>query len=290
MVVAHAPSRPAGLSAGAPGVPATHALQVPLLEPTGLAALAELARDRALFAFDFDGTLAGIRARPSEVRVAPALARRMAALARARPVAIVTGRRIADVRARLGFEPAFVVGNHGAEDDTDPEGGERIARALEPLRVAITARELELEVAGVLVEDKRQSIAMHFRNASDRGGASALIEEVLELRGPDVQVFGGKLVYNAVAVGAPDKAHAVQRLLARAGARTAFFAGDDLNDEPVFECAEPGWVTVRVGREHRPSQARFSLESPRTMVGVIDHLLSCMEEASWTTARSEPPG
>jgi trehalose 6-phosphate phosphatase len=200
----------------------------------------------------------------------------MAALARARPVAIVTGRRIADVRSRLGFEPAFIVGNHGAEDDTDPAGSERIAQALEAVRTAIAARALELEVAGVLVEDKRQSIALHSRNAPDRSGASALIEEVLEQRGPGVQVFGGKLVYNAVALGAPDKAHAVQRLLARAGASTAFFAGDVLNDEPVFECAEPGWVTVRVGREHRPSRARFSLESPRTMVGVIDHLLACL--------------
>ena len=246
------------------------------MEPPGLAALAALAREQALFAFDFDGTLAGIRARPSQVRVAPALATRMAALARARPVAIVTGRRISDVRARLGFEPAFIVGNHGAEDDGDPAGSERIVRTLDPLRAAISARELELDVAGVLVEDKHQSIALHFRNAPDRAGASALIEEVLELRGPDVQVFGGKLVYNAVAAGAPDKAHAVQRLLARSGASTAFFAGDDINDEPVFECAEPGWVTVRVGREHRPSRARFSLESPRTMPGVIDHVLAAI--------------
>ena len=274
MVIEHSPPGLAGsVEATRPGpLPC----QVPLLEAAGLAALAALARERALFAFDFDGTLAGIRARPGEVRVAPALARRMAALARARPVAIVTGRRIGDVRTRLGFEPAFIVGNHGAEDETDPAGSERLATALETLRAVIMSRELELEVAGVLVEDKRQSIALHFRNAPDRSGASALIEEVLDLRGPEVQVFGGKLVYNAVADGAPDKAHAVQRLLVRAGAKTAFFAGDDINDEPVFECAEPGWVTVRVGREHRPSRARFSLESPRTMPGVIDHVLASL--------------
>ena len=271
MVVEHAPHDLTPASA-----PAPCARQIPLLESLGLAALAALARERALFAFDFDGTLAGIRARPSEVRVAPALAKRLAALARARPVAIVTGRRIGDVRARLGFEPAYIVGNHGAEDDTDPAGAERIARALDPLREAIGGRELELEIAGVLVEDKRQSIALHFRNAPDRGGASALIEEVLERRGPGVQVFGGKLVYNAIAEGAPDKAHAVQRLLVRAGATTAFFAGDDVNDEPVFECAESGWVTVRVGREHRASRARFCLESPRTMPGVIDHVLASL--------------
>jgi trehalose 6-phosphate phosphatase len=251
-----------------------HLPQQPLLEAVGLEALEALMRARALFAFDFDGTLAGIRAHPHEVRVAPALAVRLEALARTRPVAIVTGRSIGDVRARLGFEPAWIVGNHGAEDDADFAGAQRAALVLEPLRDALAARGRELADAGVLVEDKRQSIALHFRNAHDRATACALIEDVLDARGPDVQVFGGKLVFNAIAAGAPDKAHAVRALLARAGATTAFFAGDDINDEPVFEAAEPDWVTVRVGREHRHSRARFCLESPKAMPGAIDRILA----------------
>jgi trehalose 6-phosphate phosphatase len=264
----------------APAVQPHHpSQQQPLLEDAGLAALAALMRERALFAFDFDGTLAGIRARPEEVRVAAALSTRLATLARARPVAIVTGRRIGDVRARLGFEPAYIVGNHGAEDDADPAGAERVAMVLEPLRDALAARGRQLADAGVQVEDKRQSIALHFRNAADRGLARALIEDVLDARGPDVEVFGGKLVFNAIAAGAPDKAHAVRALLARSGATTAFFAGDDINDEPVFEAAEPGWVTVRVGREHRPSRARFYLESPRAMPAAIDRLLALLEQS-----------
>jgi trehalose 6-phosphate phosphatase len=253
--------------------------QAPLLGEAGLAALAALVRGKALFAFDFDGTLAGIRSLPHEVRVAPSLARRLAALAQARPVAIVTGRRICDVRERLGFVPAWIVGNHGAEDDADPAGAARCAQVLEPLRAVIAARAGDLARAGVMIEDKRQSIALHYRNADDRAHARVLIEDVLAGLGADVSVFGGKLVYNAIAADAPDKADAVRGLLARAGAAHAFFAGDDINDEPVFAAAEPGWVTVRLGHEHRPSHARFCLEGPHAMPDAIDRILELVAQA-----------
>jgi len=221
----------------------------PLLGPQGLAALAALARAPALFAFDFDGTLAPIRPRPDDVQVSTTIALRLEKLARARPVAIVTGRQIADVRERLGFTPAWIIGNHGAEDDG-------------------------LAAAGVLVEDKGQSLALHFRTAPDRAAASALIEEVLAGFTATLHVFGGKLVYNAVAADAPDKAVAVQRLIARTGAHAAFFAGDDVNDEPVFAAARPDWVTVRIGCERRESAAFYCVDGPHEMAGVLDRILA----------------
>src|SRR3954470_5318292 len=101
--------------------PPTPAPLRPLLGPQGLAALAELARVPALFAFDFDGTLAPIRPRPDDVHVSATIALRLERLARLRPVAIVTGRRVDDVRGRLGFTPAWIIGNHGAQDEGDPD-------------------------------------------------------------------------------------------------------------------------------------------------------------------------
>jgi trehalose 6-phosphate phosphatase len=56
-----------------------------------------------------------------------------------------------------------------------------------------------------------------------------------------------------------------------------FFAGDDLNDEPVFESALPGWATVKVGPE-RPSSARFSLAN-RAQIGMV---VDCILEALTT--------
>ena len=246
----------------------------PLLGQQGLAALTTLVRSPALFAFDFDGTLAPIRPRPDDVQVSATIALRLDKLARVRPVAIVTGRRIADVRERLGFVPSWIVGNHGAEDDGDPDAAARAHDALDALRERLRARAQGLSGAGVAIEDKGQSLALHFRTAPDREAASALIEDVLAGFTASLHVFGGKLVYNAVAADAPDKAVAVQRLIARAGVQTAFFAGDDVNDEPVFAAAQPGWVTVRIGCERRASAARFCIDGPHEMAGVLDRILT----------------
>lgn len=252
----------------------------PLLGPQGLAALADLARSPALFAFDFDGTLAPIRPRPEEVQVSATIALRLDKLARVRPVAIVTGRRIADVRDRLGFVPSWIVGNHGAEDDGDPDAATRAFEALAALRARLAERADVLGQAGVMLEDKGQSLALHFRTAPDRAAAAALIEAELAGFSDTLHVFGGKLVVNAVAAGAPDKAVAVQRLIARAGVQAAFFAGDDLNDEPVFAAAQPGWVTVRIGCERRASAARFCIDGPQEMAGVLDRILASIGETA----------
>ena len=246
----------------------------PLLGPQGLAALTALVRAPALFAFDFDGTLAPIRPRPDDVHVSATIALRLGRLARLRPVAIVTGRQIADVRERLGFTPSWIIGNHGAEDGGAPEAATRAHGALDALRERLRAREDGLVAAGVLVEDKGQSLALHFRTAPDRAVASALIEDVLAGFAPTLHVFGGKLVYNAVAADAPDKAVAVRRLIERAGAHAAFFAGDDVNDEPVFAAARPEWVTVRIGCERRESAARWCIDGPHEMAGVLDRILA----------------
>jgi trehalose 6-phosphate phosphatase len=273
------PSSPAAASGARASTGPVHAPHLPHLSgPEGGAALATLMASRALFAFDFDGTLAPIRPRPSDVHVSATIALRLGKLARRRPVAIVTGRQVADVRDRLGFVPTWIIGNHGAEDEGDLETGLRAARALDGLRERLQVRADGLAAAGVLVEDKAQSLALHFRTAPDRVAASALIEEVLAGFTPALHVFGGKLVYNAVAADAPDKAVAVQRLIERAGVDVAFFVGDDVNDEPVFVSALPGWLTVRIGCERRDSAARFCIDGPHEMAVVLDRMLASIED------------
>src|SRR5690349_4491226 len=90
----------------------------PLFSPAGEAAIAATLADSPLVAFDFDGTLAPIVAHPDDAQVLPALAPRLERLAGLLPLAIVSGRSVEDVRKRLTFMPRFVVGNHGAEDES----------------------------------------------------------------------------------------------------------------------------------------------------------------------------
>ena len=248
----------------------------PLFSAEGEAALADLLRLRPLMAFDFDGTLAPIVARPEDARVPKSVATRLRALAVRLPVAIVTGRALADVQGRLGFEPGFVIGNHGAEDSLDPARNTLLAGRLEGLRHRARERAAELSAAGVLFEDKGASVALHYRLARDRARAQELISQLLTPADPALRVFAGKMVVNVTAADAPDKAHAVHTLVARSGAGAAFFAGDDVNDEPVFESAPAHWLTVRVGRNEPASKARFCVDGPSEMPVLLDKLLAIL--------------
>src|SRR5579864_1578706 len=178
--------------------------------PEGMRALEAVLRAQPLLAFDFDGTLAPLVQRPDDARVPVASSRSLGRLARLRPVAVVTGRSVADVARRLGFSPRFIIGNHGAEDAG--RGAQLNTSGLDGLRARLTAHAAELDAAGVQVEDKRFSLALHYRVARDQDRATACIRALLAGLDPGLRAFGGKCVVNVVLAGAPDKGDAVASL------------------------------------------------------------------------------
>ena len=246
-----------------------------LFTPEGEQALQAVMRLRPLLAFDFDGTLAPIVARPDEARVPESVSRGLAALAQGLPVAVITGRSVADVRPRLGFEPLYVIGNHGAEDPGQP-GGARASPALDALRQRIAAHAPELTAAGVTVEDKRYSIALHYRLAADAGAALVCIEALLCGIEPALRRFGGKCVVNVLAEGLPDKGDALAALVERSSVSAAVFVGDDVNDEAVFLRAEPPSLTIRIGDDDPLSRAMYFLDSEAQLVHVLNRMLALL--------------
>lgn len=247
-----------------------------LFSPAGEAALAALLRQRPgpLLAFDFDGTLAPIVAHPADARLPPALLHDLRMLAPRLPLAVISGRALADLLPRLPFAPCHVIGNHGAEDGSGGSAAARQHAALDQLRQALRAQAAALEAAGVWVEDKGLSIALHHRLARDPLQARTLIDTLLAPQRAALRIFGGKLVANAVAADAPDKADALLDLVARLGAGAALFVGDDVNDEPVFARAPAHWLTLRIGRDAVASQARYRLDSQAEMAGLLQRLVA----------------
>lgn len=256
----------------------TQAMHRPnLLSPAGDAAIAELLTRQPLLAFDFDGTLAPIVAMPADAHLPPDVALHLAALAQRAPVAVISGRSLADLRPRLGFEPAYLIGNHGAEDADDPSAAALRRAALDPMRLHLQQRAQQLSAAGVVVEDKGLSLALHHRMSASQPAAHAAIQSVLADRPPGLQVFGGKQVVNLVPMGSPDKADALLSLVQRCGAGAALFVGDDVNDEPVFERAPAHWLTLRVGHDVH-SRARFYLDSPAEVAILLGQLRALLED------------
>jgi trehalose 6-phosphate phosphatase len=252
-----------------------------LFTPEGEAMLAATVARKPLLAFDFDGTLAPIVAQPDAARVPDEVALRLQALALLLPVAIVTGRSVADVRGRLGFTPHYIVGNHGAEQDlaaddlaaVDPLP---VSQAMDSLRARLRQRQAELTRLGVTVEDKQHSMALHYRLSPQRELAQALIQDLLAPPEAALRIFAGKMVVNISPADSADKADAVQALVARCGASCAIFAGDDVNDEPVFVAAPSTWLTLRVGRDERHSDARYFVHGPHEMALLLDRILALL--------------
>ena len=247
-----------------------------LFGPEGTAALIATMARRPLLAFDYDGTLAPIVSRPQDARVSQAVGMRLDRLAEKLPLAIISGRKVEDVRTRINFEPHYIIGNHGAEDSSTIAPVDR-SFILNGLRERLRPSAAELEAAGVMVEDKGQSFALHYRLAHDPDQAFGLITKLLAEIEPGLEVFGGKMVVNIVAAGSPDKAEALIRLMEKSGVGSAVFVGDDLNDEPVFARAQATWLTVRVGRDDPLSQAMYCLNNFDEVAIMLDRMLAALD-------------
>ena len=232
--------------------------------------LQEWMTSRPLLAFDIDGTLAPIVARPWDARVPGAVQRDLASLAEWTPVAIVTGRAIADARPMLGFSPKYLIGNNGAEGVPGFE-----AAALEFARICrgwleqlCGPGEEWRSTPDLSLEDKTCTLAFHYRHAAHKDVIARLIEQRVERLVPQPALLEGKFVLNLLPPGAPQKGEAMPVLLKRSGCERGLYVGDDVSDEAVFRLRLPELLTVRIDRV-RGSAAELYLkdqaEVPRFM-------------------------
>jgi trehalose 6-phosphate phosphatase len=244
--------------------------------------LDDLAAGRALLAFDFDGTLAPIVSDRGAAEMRPETRGLFRALALLYPCAVISGRARADVAARLVRIPLFaVIGNHGAEAGHGPLDRSRRARVLGWVRRL--KRELGV-LAGVDIEDKWFSIAVHYRHARPRAAVRSLVTRAASaLEG--ARVFGGHAVVNVVPCEAPDKGSAIGELLRRAGPRPALYVGDDRTDEDVFRSPHVN-IGVRVGRTAR-SAAPWYVPSQMAVDDLLRALLAARTRIDGLGHRSE---
>lgn len=237
-----------------------------LLSPQNAKILSQLAWSNALIAFDYDGTLAPIVRARDDASLRPSTTRLFEQVCDLYPTAVISGRARDDVAARLGAAKVrYVVGNHGLEPSAGLRTFERQARSIRAsLEVALAGCE------GVELEDKRYSLALHYRKSRRKRDARDAIRASVAALPMRVRTVLGKLVVNVVPEGAPNKGHALLALRASAGADVALYVGDDVTDEDVFQLDQPGRLfTVRVG-EAASSSATFFLRDQRQ----IDRLLA----------------
>jgi len=240
-----------------------------LLDAAGRAELARFVRAGTLIALDYDGTLAPIVARPEDAGMGTRTRELLARVARRFPVVILTGRsRIDALRQLGGISVLEVIGSHGLETPGGTAArflgrvGQWRARLAERLRT----------LAGVAIEDKRYSLAVHYRHAPDPAAAQQQIEQAAaQMEG--ARILGGKAVVNLIPQEAPHKGAALLAACTRLGCPRALYAGDDDTDEDVFSLGPEKVFAIRVG-ESEATAAAYFLRHQREVDELLELLLA----------------
>ncbi len=203
---------------------------------------------------DVDGTIVDIAPTPDAVRVPASLKQALSRLAAATDgaVALVSGRRVADLDRLFVPLRLAAVGGHGAELRL-PGGAAAKPRAAPRLDGELKRRLAALAHYGVVKEDKVFSLALHFRQAPEKERAvrDAVERICAEKWSAAVEILPGKAVVEIKPAGF-SKATGVRELMAHApfaGLRP-IFVGDDTTDETVFAIMpEIKGIAFAVGRE-----------------------------------------
>jgi trehalose 6-phosphate phosphatase len=217
---------------------------------------------------DFDGSLSEIARTPEVAVAARGAAELLVRLAqRYQVVAVVSGRRVDEVRDKLG-NPSGVrlFGLYGAEggdlaDRTAIEAGRRAVEEILPHVLEVAAG-----VEGSLVEPKGSNLAVHYRLAPNPEAAHAALLAALAplAHAVGLRVVEGKRVLELVPPGAPTKGDLVLR--EARDLQGVLYAGDDLADIDAFAAVDAltaaGAVGVKV--------AVRSAETPAELLRAAD--------------------
>ena len=224
---------------------------------------------QAAFFLDVDGTLLELAETPDAVRVEPPVKEllRILSLQTAGAVALVSGRGIAALDAL--FEPLLLpaAGLHGFERRN--ASGTYCRHASPPGPALDRARRLMSQVvarhAGLLLEDKRFALALHYRQAPElESRVIRDVEAIAHAVGSGLHVQRGRMVIELRPASAT-KGTAVAEFMQEQPflGRRPVCLGDDLTDESAFAWVNSVGglsVAVNVSRDtaatmHLPSVA-----------------------------------
>ncbi len=233
---------------------------------------------------DYDGTLTPIVSDPGGARLAMdvrADLRTLAGSRRAR-LAVISGRDLADLRARVAVPGAIYAGCHGLEVHgpglafTHPEA-EAQQDSLRAVSLALCLGAPFVD--GMRVEPKRLGVAIHYRHvaASAHDKMETMLARSLLRRGGPFKVFHGAKVIEVLPHVAWNKGQCARWIRDRVvGTRPrptiVLYMGDDWTDEQVFEALGGEAITIKVGTAAPSSRATYRLAD----VGEVHRLLSAL--------------
>ena len=230
----------------------------------------ELQDRQPVIFLDFDGTLTPIVDRPELAEISSDMRESVRRLGQCCTLAIVSGRDLDDVRAKVGIDEVYYAGSHGfhiagpAGFGHELQQGSQFLPALDKAEQFLL-RQLSL-ISGAQVERKKFAVAIHFRRVADEqvDAVTAVVDGVLA-DSEGLRRTGGKLIFELRPDIDWDKGKALNWLLEKLQLAkhiaVPIYIGDDLTDEDAFRELQQDGIGILVREEVRPTLARYALES-----------------------------
>lgn len=244
-------------------------------------------QEKSIFLFlDFDGTLAPIVSHPDKAKISikvKNLLQRISLNSNCK-IAIISGRSVSDIKKRIGVKNLIYSGNHGLEVN-GPKISYASAASLKHRNLLRNIKDKLayrlLKVKGIFIENKRLSLALHFRNVkeNDIGLVKAAFREVTInlLRAKKIKIRPGKKVLEVSLPTSWNKGKVVlwllakQKIVLRGKEIVPIYIGDDLTDEDAFKSLRKKGITIFVGR-NKPSYAQFYLKSHQDVFKFLERI------------------
>jgi trehalose 6-phosphate phosphatase len=241
-----------------------------LFSDEGRLALRALAGRPILYAFDFDGTLAGISHDRDTVKLSQSIHEGLSELAKRIPCAIVSGRALSDLVSRVDGVVPHLIGNHGLESPlTDPATLIRAKNICQGWVQRLGTDFVQpLKSYGAEVENKRYTLTLHYRATDEPARVRMGLVLLLDQLTPTPRLIFGKASVNILPPGNDGKGPATLALMRHLRQTGLFFIGDDETDEDVFELSEGLVMGVRVGRDSK-SRAQYYVKDQGEIEAVI---------------------
>lgn len=227
-----------------------------------------------LICLDYDGTLTDIQPAPGEAQL-PKRAKKILSQLSQNPditLAVITGRSLKNIQQLVGLKNILYAGNHGfliqgqgiSYSKSFPQAAHK---ALEKLEKKF--RRVLTEYRGVIIENKKPGISVHYRMAQKKDQAKIkktfrmILEQLPQKK--YLRVQKGKRILEALPGIIWDKGKAVLWILSCITAKKKrkiypVYVGDDVTDTHAFLTLKNKGLTVFVGNQ-RISSADYRLSN-----------------------------
>ncbi len=242
-----------------------------------------LGKEKVIFFLDYDGTLTPIVERPDMAQISSRMREVTEELSRKYPVAIVSGRMRQDVQNLVGIKGLFYAGSHGFDikgpdfEIIQPKAEEvipLIEKAIEKLRSQLA------NIEGVIIEEKKFSVAAHYRlvkNKDEVDKVKEAVNSIVSASSDDLRLLSGKKVFEILPNMEWDKGKAIRWIIDSMKVdwenTSIIYIGDDTTDEYAFSAIRTRGTGILVSDREKNSLAHFRLDSPEQVKELFERII-----------------